>query len=177
MLECIFSGGQTGADQAAWNAAVAAGMKTGGWMTIDFATEDGPRPEFRERYGARPLDKGKSPGARLRLRAKQNVLDTDGTLCFDAAGSQATANAMLDADEAGKPFLGVRLGRTPRGALTLLKDSVRATDVAAWIAENDIRTLNVAGNRTHKVHDIGPFVARYLAEVFRLIRAEAESEA
>ena len=36
MLEKIISGGQTGADQAAWRAAKAFGVPTGGWMPKDF---------------------------------------------------------------------------------------------------------------------------------------------
>ena len=36
MLEKIVSGGQTGADQGGWRAAVACGLATGGWMPEGF---------------------------------------------------------------------------------------------------------------------------------------------
>jgi hypothetical protein len=39
MLEKILSGGQTGADQAAWRAARSFGLPTGGWMPLGFLTE------------------------------------------------------------------------------------------------------------------------------------------
>jgi hypothetical protein len=39
MLERIITGGQTGADQAGWRAARAAGIPTGEWMTRGFFTE------------------------------------------------------------------------------------------------------------------------------------------
>jgi hypothetical protein len=52
MLDKTISGGQTGADQAAWRAAKAHAIATGGWMPKGFLTEDGPRPEFAELYGA-----------------------------------------------------------------------------------------------------------------------------
>jgi hypothetical protein len=52
MLDRIITGGQTGADQAAWRAAHAFAIPTGGWMPLGFLTEDGPRPEFAELHGA-----------------------------------------------------------------------------------------------------------------------------
>ena len=41
----IVSGGQTGADQAAWRAARTAGIATAGFMPLGYLTEDGPRPD------------------------------------------------------------------------------------------------------------------------------------
>ena len=52
MIERVLSGGQSGADQASWRAAKTHGIPTGGAMPKGFRTEDGPRPEFAERYGA-----------------------------------------------------------------------------------------------------------------------------
>src|SRR5437762_161045 len=52
MLERVVSGGQAGADQGDWRAARALGIPTGGFMPRGFMTEAGPRPEFRELYGA-----------------------------------------------------------------------------------------------------------------------------
>lgn len=48
----IITGGQTGADQAAWRAAKACGLPTGGYMPKGYLTEDGPRPEFATEFGA-----------------------------------------------------------------------------------------------------------------------------
>ena len=55
MLDKVISGGQTGADQAGWRAARAVGIPTGGWMPLGFLTEDSPRPEFADLYGAHTL--------------------------------------------------------------------------------------------------------------------------
>jgi hypothetical protein len=52
MLDRVITGGQSGADQAGWRAARAAGIPTGGFMPKGFLTEDGPRPEFAEEFGA-----------------------------------------------------------------------------------------------------------------------------
>ena len=61
MLERIVGGGQTGAGQAGWRAAQAFGVATGGWMPHGFLTEDGPRPELADRYGARELPTASYP--------------------------------------------------------------------------------------------------------------------
>ena len=52
MLVQINSGGQTGADQAAWRVAKAFGVRSGGRMPEVFPTADGPRPEFADGYAA-----------------------------------------------------------------------------------------------------------------------------
>ena len=77
MLNRIVTGGQTGADQAGWRVARAFGIATGGWMPLGFLTEDGPRPEFAELYGAMEM-----PTASYRARTERNVRDSDATLWF-----------------------------------------------------------------------------------------------
>ena len=52
MLVQINSGGQTGADQAAWRVAKAFGVRSGGRMPNGFLTADGPGPEFAEDQAA-----------------------------------------------------------------------------------------------------------------------------
>jgi putative molybdenum carrier protein len=65
---------------------------------------------------------------------------------------------------AGKPFKAVIPGST------------RPRQVAAWIVEQDVRTLNVAGNRERRSPGIGARVERFLADVFRQFQ-ETEGEA
>jgi len=77
MLDRVISGGQTGVDQAAWRAAKALGIPTGGSMTRAFQTEDGPRPEFAEMFGAVELGSVNYPA-----RTRANVRDSDGTIWF-----------------------------------------------------------------------------------------------
>ena len=73
----IVSGGQTGADQAGWRAAKASGIPTGGFMPKGFMTEDGPRPEFAEAYGAVELPTSSDPE-----RTRRNAKDADATVWF-----------------------------------------------------------------------------------------------
>jgi hypothetical protein len=91
MLERGISGGQTGADQAAWRVARAFGIPTGGSMPRGFLTEDVPRPEFAELYGAAELPIDSYPA-----RTERNVRDADATLWFgatDTPGARATLEA------------------------------------------------------------------------------------
>jgi hypothetical protein len=46
VLAKVISGGQRGADQAGWRAARALGIPTGGWMPLEFRTENGACPEL-----------------------------------------------------------------------------------------------------------------------------------
>jgi hypothetical protein len=77
MLERVISGFQTGADIAGIYAARAHGIPTGGAMPRGFLTEEGPRPEFAELYGAVEL-----PSSSYPARTERNVRDSDGTIWF-----------------------------------------------------------------------------------------------
>jgi hypothetical protein len=68
----IISGGQTGVDRAALDAALALNIPCGGWCPKGRKAEDGPIPE---RY---PLQETSS--ADYRVRTEKNVTDSDGTL-------------------------------------------------------------------------------------------------
>jgi hypothetical protein len=173
----IKTGGQTGVDQAAWRIAKVTGHATGGWMIANYMTETGPRPEFATDYGAELLPgvEGKPLNVAYRLRARANVRDSDGTIVFDSASSQATNNAYHDTKELGKPFRCVMLKFNEvdgRHWVSLGTASHRPHNIAEWIRENGIEVLNVGGNRESKAPGIGAFVEKYLAEVFQLLREE-----
>jgi hypothetical protein len=150
MLEKIISGGQTGADQAAWRAAAACGIATGGWMPKGFLTEDGNRPEFATLYGACEM-----PTAAYPPRTRQNAQDSDATLWFgqtDTPGAHTTIDACR---QLGRAYMLVVPGQT-----------IKPSQVAAWIGEHSIRILNVAGNRESKAPGTGQNVERFLTELF-----------
>jgi hypothetical protein len=151
MLDKIISGGQTGADQAAWRAAKAYGVSTGGWMPEGFLTEDGPRPEFAEGFGAAEL-----AGAGDPTPHEQNTKNSDATLWF---GDTTTADAhatVITCQRLGKPCMLVYPGAT-----------FEPSHVVAWIAQNTIRTLNVAGNRDTEESGIGDRLERFLGHVLQ----------
>jgi hypothetical protein len=71
-LRKIVSGGQTGVDRGALDAALAAGLPCGGWIPADGKAEDGVIPD---RYGLLRLPEGDH-----RQRTRLNALDSDGTV-------------------------------------------------------------------------------------------------
>jgi len=151
MLDKIISGGQTGADQAGWRAAKAFGLPTGGWMPKGLVTEDGPRAEFAEQYGAAEMPTDTDPAW-----TEQNVQDSDATLWFGETttlSAQATVGAC---HRLHKPCMPVYPGA-----------SFEPSHVASWIAENNIKTLNVAGNREKEESGIGDRVERFLRQVLQ----------
>lgn len=154
MLDRVMSGGQTGADQAGWRAAKAAGITTGGYMPKGFLTEDGPRPEFAQLYGAVEL-----PTADYPARTRRNVFESSATIWFgrmDSPGYFATHRACM---EWGRSMLVVVDGKT------------RPSDVVHWLGISGFRSLNVAGNRESSNPGIGEKAERFLLAIFRKLHS------
>jgi hypothetical protein len=152
MIERVISGGQTGADQAGWRAARAVGIATGGWMPKGYLTEDGPRPEFAELYGAQEHTSPRYP-----FRTEANVWDAHVTLWFGDPASPGGRATSRVAAGFGRHF--VVIGEHPPYWLSLHMN-----------IHQEWKVVNVAGNRESKAPGIGAWVERYLTEVFRLIR-------
>ena len=149
MIERIVAGGQTGVDRAGLDAGLAAGIPIGGWCPLGRRAEDGTIPE---RYR---LDE--TPNPDYRERTEWNVRDSDGTLIL-ARGRRLTGGTALTeqlAERYGRPLLVVDL-RTEQGP----------GPVIAWLEENGIATLNVAGPRESQqpgIHDLAQaFMARLI---------------
>jgi hypothetical protein len=156
MLGKLISGGQTGADQAGWRAAQAFGVPTGGWMPNGFLTEDGPHPEFAAGYGAAEMPTDSDPA-----RTAQNVQDSDAPLWFGETttpGAQATVGTCH------------RFGK--RCMLVYPGASFEPSHVATWIAENQIRTLNMAGNHESEEPGIGARAEQFLVQVLQQLGHE-----
>ena len=102
----IISGGQTGVDRAALDAAIAAGVPYAGWCPKGGWAEDCLAPPgLRALYPALQETPEPSPDQ----RTEWNVRDADRLLVLtDAAGiaaSKGTARALLYAEAHGKPHL------------------------------------------------------------------------
>lgn len=131
-IDKIISGGQTGADRAALDFAIARNIPYGGWLPRGRKTEDGaldPKYQLKE-----------MPTTDYAKRTEQNVLDADGTVIishgFPVAGSALTLEFTR---RHGRPCLPLDLKETP-----LEKAAQR---LVSWLEENRIRVLNVAGPR------------------------------
>ena len=134
LLDKIVSGGQTGADRAALDAALSLGIAIGGWCPAGRRAEGGSIPD---RY---PLIETRSRDYVVRTR--RNVRETDGTLVLNVGALDG--GTLVTAAYAGKrrkPYLVVQLD-DPRHAGPEV--------VRAWLQEHSIRVLNVAGPRESK---------------------------
>jgi len=128
----IVSGGQSGVDRAALDAALALGVPCGGWCPGGRSAEDG---RIEDRY---PLTE--TPSDKTDQRTEWNVRDSDGTLVLTRGEpSGGTALTIRIARGLGRPFLVV--DPTAEGDV----DRVRS-----WIRRSRIEVLNVAGPRESK---------------------------
>jgi hypothetical protein len=156
MLDRVLTGGQSGAEQAAWRTAKAFGVLTGGWMPSGFLTDEGPHPEFAQEYGSAELPFGGDSA-----QPDQNVQESGATLWFGGT-TTATAHATVWAcQRLGKPFMPIYPSA-----------SFEPSHVAVWIKVNKIATLHVTGNRETEEPGIGNLVERFLGEVLRQLGYE-----
>jgi len=128
----LLSGGQTGADRAALDAAIALGLPHGGWICRGRKTEKGPLPA---KYRLREMD-----SHRYRDRTEKNVLDSDGTVIF-SFGPLEGGSALTEA-------LAIRYDR-PCLFLDMkeINQEQAITALVRWLRAHRIRRLNVAGPR------------------------------
>lgn len=125
----VLSGGQTGVDRAALDAARQIGVDHGGWCPRGRAAEDGVIPP---QYPLR-----ETPAADPAQRTGWNVRDADATLVLTRGAPRGgTALAAERARALGRPLLVLDLGGAPQ-----------AGEVARWLREAGVRRLNVAGPR------------------------------
>ncbi len=129
VLKKIVSGGQTGVDRGALDAAIAQATPHGGWCPRGRLAEDGTIPA-----GYR-LDETES--AEYPQRTERNVLDADATLILcrgnPVGGTELTRQLAL---AHGKPCLVVDLSRT-----------ADSSAIRRWLAAHRVGVLNVAGPR------------------------------
>lgn len=147
----LISGGQTGADRAALDWAIANGIPHGGWCPSDRMAEDG---SIDTRYQLTPLETGS-----YRQRTKRNVQDSDGTLILNIGElSEGTRATVIFAQKLGKPHRVIQLD-----SLELARE---IGEIAGWLCKHGISTLNVAGPRESKRPGIHAQALNFLSRVF-----------
>lgn len=157
-LHKIVSGGQTGVDRGALDAALAAGFPCGGWCPVDRAAEDGAIPA---RYPLTPLARGG-----YRERTRQNVLDSDGTaIPFHGVLGGGTLLTLKICKREGKPHIAIDASKT--------SESEAAAEIARFVEENEILVLNVAGPRLSHWSQGNGFAAKTVGEVIGRYRERA----
>jgi hypothetical protein len=147
-LRQIVSGGQTGVDRGALDAAIALGIPHGGWCPAGRLAEDGQiPPEYA-------LTESRSPD--YASRTEQNVRDSDATLIlYRSRLSGGTELTRRLAERLEKPYLLVDLANRPAEKTVLV-----------WLEEHDVRDLNVAGPRESAWPGIAATVRNYLQQLF-----------
>jgi hypothetical protein len=132
LLQRIVSGGQTGVDRAALDAAIRHGIEHGGWCPRGRLSEDGTVPA---RYALR-----ETASWDYAERTEKNVQDSDATLILNTGKVEGgTLLTREFADEHRRPWL-----------LVDLEDGLDAESVRAWIRKHGIGVLNIAGPRESK---------------------------
>jgi len=147
----VISGGQTGVDRAALDAALGLGLSIAGWCPRGRLAEDGPLPA---RY---PLTETDSSG--YVQRTGRNVRDACATLILCRGKlSRGTGRTALCARRIGRPLLVARLGEADR------------LEVVRWIRMTGAVRLNVAGPRESLQPGIYAQARAFLEEVFALLK-------
>lgn len=145
----VISGGQSGADLGGLKAAKQLNLETGGYMPKGFLTEDGMKPEYAKEYNIQEHNSPKYPP-----RTFLNCKSAHGTVRFfeknDSAGEKCTMKAIL---QYKKPYFDIDIKNPPR-----------ITEFQNWLRSDNIRILNVTGNREKTAPGIEKFVIKYLGE-------------
>lgn len=151
MLEKVLSGGQTGVDRAALDVAIELGVAHGGWCPAGRDADDGVIPDKYQLTETAEQDHT--------VRTENNVKDADGTLMiYRGELHGGTAYAIEMAKHLNKPVL----------ALNLDQD-IDVEEVFDWVQSNNIRIINIGGQRETKNPGIYFQSRKILSKLFNLL--------
>jgi len=147
----IISGGQTGVDRAALDAARGLGLPYGGFVPHGRWTEKGPLPD---KYEGMVETQSRKPAP----RTKRNVEEADATLIItrgECAGG--TLLTLEIAQSLGRPHLVIDLDEAEDPA----------AQISDWIRSARPKVLNIAGPRASKDAEIYAEARAVLTEALR----------
>lgn len=132
----VVTGGQTGVDRGALDAALELNLQCGGWCPEGRLAEDGAIPE---QYPLQELS-----GGDYRDRTRQNVVDSDGSaIIYFGEIEGGTECTLDDCVQLAKPYQLIDgSGMQPGQA---------AKQIAEFVRERGVQTLNIAGPRASKI--------------------------
>jgi hypothetical protein len=155
MLKKVISGGQNGADVAALRSAKRNGYAVGGTMPHGYRTLDGPRPGYATDFG---MDEHSSPS--YPPRTFKNIKDSQGTMRFavnmESSGEKCTLKGIV---QYNRPHFDVHISDVTNFSIP---EEYHPTAAAQWVIDNNIETLNIAGNSEKTAPGIEIWVERYV---------------
>ncbi|MCH2201947.1 MAG: putative molybdenum carrier protein [Fuerstiella sp.] len=155
----IISGGQTGVDRAALDAALQAGIPIAGWCPMGRRAEDGKIPCHY------PLLETDSQN--YAVRTEWNVRDSDGTLVI--VRNSVTGGTRLTVRLARQHTKPLHIFRLQDESVTTAAEKLSRDDVQTvvdWIKDRKIRVLNVAGPRGTSDARIYPQSRQFCTDLF-----------
>jgi hypothetical protein len=149
VIRKIVSGGQTGADRAALDFALAHGFPHGGWCPRGRWAEDRPLPR-RYKLAETPEDDPMQ-------RTEWNVRDSDATIVFSIGEALSGGSARTEAFARTykKPFL--HLSRQRHGTRTV-------TRLSSFLLVQQPDVLNIAGPRASEEPEVSDFTRQVLEQ-------------
>jgi len=145
----IISGGQTGVDRAALDAAMANNVSCGGWCPTGRKAEDGRIPD---QYSLTELKNGG-----YRQRTIRNLKESDGTVIIyferPSGGTRLTLDSCI---EYQVPHLVI-------DGTNVAADQA-AQQITAFIDDHEIEVLNVAGPRASGHADAYPYAFQVMSK-------------
>jgi hypothetical protein len=146
-LKKVISGGQTGVDRGALDAALDLGLEAGGWAPKGRRAEDGIIPD---RYPVK-----ETPSRDYEQRTEWNVRDSDATLVLTTGKPEGGTHSTIEtAHRLEKPVF----------VVDLLKPHNLAS-ISFWLDYEQVKVLNVAGPRESKVPGIRAMAMGFLKDL------------
>lgn len=149
MIKKIVSGGQTGVDRAALDAACEIGIEIGGWCPKGRIAEDGA---IADQYAL-----SETPSPEYAERTEWNVRDSDATLIVD--------HGFLTGGTAMTRDFAIAMAR-PFHVVDLAYDR-KVPVVLDWLKTHKISTLNIAGPRETKSPGIYNEAKAFLSQLLK----------
>lgn len=151
-IKKIISGGQTGADRAAFDFALENNFEIGGFVPQNRVAEDG---KISDKYPNLIETETENPAERTEL----NVKSADATLLLSHGELKGGSLLTLEfVEKYKKPFLHIDFS-----ALSLEQ---AAKKTQKWLDSIDCKTLNIAGSRASEDSEIYEKVKTFLQELF-----------
>ncbi len=151
----IWSGGQSGVDRAAWDAALACGFEQEGWVPKGRLAEDG---RISDRYRCKETD-----STDYAVRTEKNLREADATLIV--AFWELTGGTLYTKQLCVRynvPHLVVDLDKSDE------QDALRDTTIL--LGNRKFQILNVAGPRARFRADVYDRAFQFLSKLFTKIR-------